>query len=96
MKHSRLPVAFLAVLAVAVATLVAIASSASPTEAQTGEYLHFTGPGTGWIAVPDAPALNPTTAMTIDPDALNERNVTTRPACTPRDRADTSSRRRTD
>ena len=44
-----------------------VALAATPAVAQVAApWLEFTGPASGWVEVPDSPALNPTSAITIE------------------------------
>lgn len=58
--------ALVAVLAMAVALVAAIGGGATRSEALEGQFLHFTGPDAGYLEVPDDPALNPTSEITIE------------------------------
>lgn len=61
------PVLALLGIAAAALVLVAVFSGGTPrSAAEEGQYLHFTGPGSGYIEVPDAPALNPDSEITIE------------------------------
>jgi hypothetical protein len=54
-----------ALLAAAVAAALALGGGGR-TGAQSGEWLGFSGPGSGWVEAPHDPALNPTTAITLE------------------------------
>ena len=56
----------LAVSALVALLAVAVAGRSTTTEAHAGQYAHFPGPGSGYISVPDAPELKPTSAITIE------------------------------
>ncbi len=50
----------------ALVMVVVFAGSASHSSAEQGQYLHFGGPGSGYLEVPDSPALNPISEITIE------------------------------
>lgn len=62
---ARTFVALLAASAIAV-VLVIVSANSTTTEAHAGQYAHFPGPAAGYVDVPDDPALNPTSAITLE------------------------------
>jgi hypothetical protein len=59
-------IVLLGIAAVALAFVAVFAGAATRSAAEEGQYLHFTGPDSGYIEVPDAPALDPTAEITIE------------------------------
>ncbi len=50
----------------ALAALAALFLLRGESRAEAGQFLNFPGPGSGYVEVPDAPALNPTAAITLE------------------------------
>lgn len=50
----------------ALSLIILFAGEASRSSAEQGQYLHFTGPDSGYIEVADAPALNPPMEITVE------------------------------
>jgi hypothetical protein len=66
--HPRGSVRFVLLSAalLALAALLAFLLARDSSRAEAGQFLNFPGPGSGYIEVPDDPALNPTAAMTLE------------------------------
>ena len=64
-RSLRITTLVLIVLAVTAVAVVALAPRGE-SRAEAGQWLNFTGPGSGYVEVPDAPGLNPTAAITLE------------------------------
>ena len=64
-RSLRITTLVLIVLAVTAVAVMALAPRGE-SRAEAGQWLNFTGPGSGYVEVPDAPALNPTAAITLE------------------------------
>ncbi len=65
MRVFRMTAGAVVVLAAALVVLVSSVQGGG-VQSQSGQYLEFTGPGSGYVEVAHDPALNPTDEMTID------------------------------
>jgi hypothetical protein len=65
--HDRRPYfTLIGVCLIALAAITLLTISASTSSAEQGQYLHFGGPGSGYLEVPDSPELNPASEITIE------------------------------
>ena len=65
MRVFRMTAGAVVVLAAALVVLVSSVQGGG-VQSQSGRYLEFSGPGSGYVEVPHDPALNPTDEITID------------------------------
>ena len=65
-RRGLVPLFLCAALAAALVAALALAGRGGRSQAQSGAWLNFPGPGPGWVEVPHDPALNPTAAITLE------------------------------